>query len=148
MEGRINVGGRCDDVNGRSGYCCYGSRRLELNPEFTTALSWIQCQDRWNSCEHLLIAPTTLRGCFFDGLFAARKLHANEIVCKYEGKVLRTQQALRLGDKSYLMRLGEQCYVDAKDCYHVHARSSHTTTIMRLPSLFTNTTMSVLQVYQ
>jgi hypothetical protein len=30
------------------------------------------------------------------------------VLCRYEGQVLSTTQALRLEDKSYLMRLGAQ----------------------------------------
>jgi hypothetical protein len=36
-------------------------------------------------------------------------------VCIYTGKVLRTIDAIRLQDKSYLMRLGPQVYVDPCD---------------------------------
>jgi hypothetical protein len=36
-------------------------------------------------------------------------------VCIYTGKVLRTVDAIRLQDKSYLMRLGPQVYVDPYD---------------------------------
>ncbi|CAF3336303.1 unnamed protein product [Rotaria sp. Silwood1] len=36
-------------------------------------------------------------------------------VCIYKGKTLRTIDAIRLKDKSYLMRLGPQVYVDPCD---------------------------------
>lgn len=50
----------------------------------------------------------------FLGLFASRSLKCDDIIDHYKGEVLRTAQALKLKDKSYLMRLGEQCYIDAK----------------------------------
>lgn len=62
----------------------------------------------------LFVAKTTLLHCHFHGLFAGRDYAKNELVCIYSGTSLRTSEALRLQDKSYLMRLGEQCYVDAK----------------------------------
>ena len=49
------------------------------------------------------------------GLFASNNIKHGEIICVYRGEVLTTVEALRKTDKSYLMRLGEQCYVDALD---------------------------------
>ena len=56
------------------------------------------------------------------GLFAARDFAAGSMICVYTGDVLRTQQALRLTDKSFLMRLGPQAYVDALPHPSVAAR--------------------------
>jgi len=56
------------------------------------------------------------------GLFANTEFKQGEVVCVYRGRSLATAEALRLPDKSYLMRLGEQCYVDAKDDESVLAR--------------------------
>eukprot|EP01031_Cornospumella_fuschlensis_P031359 gene31359-37899_t len=70
----------------------------------------------------LVVRKTTLPGCDFDGLFATSKVSRNETICKYFGKVLRTVEAMRLDDKSYLMRLGEQCYVDAREDLSCYAR--------------------------
>ena len=56
------------------------------------------------------------------GLFAHRQFTAGEVVCHYVGMELRTTDALRLADKSYLMRLGPQVYVDARPCPLVKAR--------------------------
>jgi hypothetical protein len=70
----------------------------------------------------LVVKKTSIKGCDFDGLFADRAYLKGEVLCKYTGKVLRTKDALRLGDKSYLMRLGEQCYVDSRECMEVQAR--------------------------
>lgn len=69
-----------------------------------------------------LVQKTSLPGCDFDGLFTNSKCMKDELVCKYVGKVLRTVEAMRLDDKSYLMRLGEQCYVDAREDLTCYAR--------------------------
>lgn len=63
--------------------------------------------------EDLLVLHTTLPGCEFLGLFANRAFAKGEVLCEYTGTILRTTEAMRRPDKSYLMRLGEQCYVDA-----------------------------------
>jgi hypothetical protein len=58
----------------------------------------------------LRVGPSQLAGAG-DGLFAARAFRAGELVCAYRaagGAVLPTAEALRLQDKSYLMRLGPQ----------------------------------------
>eukprot|EP01031_Cornospumella_fuschlensis_P031357 gene31357-37896_t len=70
----------------------------------------------------LVVRKTTLPGCDFDGLFTTSKVSRNETICKYFGKVLRTVEAMRLDDKSYLMRLGEQCYIDAREDLSCYAR--------------------------
>eukprot|EP00981_Chlorochromonas_danica_P002664 scaffold521_cov177-Ochromonas_danica.AAC.18 len=72
--------------------------------------------------EDLVVKKTTLPKCNFLGLFAKRKFSKGETVCVYHGTVLRTAEALRLEDKAYLMRLGEQCYVDSKFTMHCLAR--------------------------
>lgn len=77
-----------------------------------------------NSCNDLIVKKTTLPDCDFLGLFANKDFEKDSIVCVYTGNVLRTRDALRLEDKSYLMRLGEQCYIDAKDTLDVVARYS------------------------
>ena len=46
------------------------------------------------------------------GLFTRVPIAKGTCVCIYTGKVLRTVDAIRLTDKSYLMRLGPQVYVD------------------------------------
>ena len=50
----------------------------------------------------------------FLGLFTRVSRAAGEVVCVYEGTVIRTAEALKIEDKSYLMRVGEQCYIDAR----------------------------------
>ncbi|CAM9334022.1 unnamed protein product [Ectocarpus sp. 12 AP-2014] len=57
------------------------------------------------------------------GLFAREHFTAGAVVCEYTGRQLRTVEALRSPDKSYLMRLGpQQVYVDALDDPEVMAR--------------------------
>jgi len=51
----------------------------------------------------------------FMGLFATKKYAQGDVVCVYTGKVYRTSPAQALADKSYLMRIGEQCYIDARE---------------------------------
>jgi hypothetical protein len=78
--------------------------------------------DRSAADDGLVVKATTLPGCTFLGLFTNRHFEKNSLICKYKGTVLTTREAMRLEDKMYLMRLGEQCYIDAKDASHVFAR--------------------------
>ena len=55
------------------------------------------------------------------GLFAVRSFAVGDLVCEYTGTVLDSA-ARSLEDKSYLMRLGEGVFVDARTHYDVHAR--------------------------
>lgn len=89
------------------------------NPEYSSFLRYTYLSESSNG---LLVKQTTLPGCVFLGLFAGTDFKQGSVICKYTGKVLQTREALRLEDKSYLMRLGEQCYVDAKDTLNVLAR--------------------------
>lgn len=71
--------------------------------------------------------PFDSHACNFDSSFlglycCGRKILRGELVCTYYGRVLRTSEALRVADKSYLMRLGEQCYVDSREYPHCLAR--------------------------
>jgi uncharacterized protein len=56
------------------------------------------------------------------GLFAAQNIAHDEVVCEYFGKRYTTADALKLADKSYLMRLGEQMYVDSREQMDCMAR--------------------------
>ena len=47
-----------------------------------------------------------------NGLFANRDFSANEVVARYEGPILSTKEAMKLEDKTYLMRLGKEKYVN------------------------------------
>lgn len=49
------------------------------------------------------------------GLFTTSEIDEGIEICRYYGAVYRTKEAIALIDKAYLMRLGEQCYVDAKN---------------------------------
>ena len=64
----------------------------------------------------LRVGPSWLStdGARFDGLFTSVARKEGEVVCVYEGTVVATRDALKVEDKSYLMRLGEQCYIDAR----------------------------------
>jgi hypothetical protein len=59
------------------------------------------------------------------GLFTRRGFARGEVVCDYrsvDGRTLSTKEALKLVDKSYLMRLGPQTYVDLQDDLDAIAR--------------------------
>lgn len=56
------------------------------------------------------------------GLFAAEHIEKDEYFCEYIGEVYSTAQAIKLIDKSYLMRLGPNVYIDAKNTMDVMAR--------------------------
>ncbi|CAM9156586.1 unnamed protein product, partial [Ectocarpus fasciculatus] len=51
------------------------------------------------------------------GLFATECVAKGSVIGRYYGTVLDTKSALRTKDKSYLMRLGAQCYVDSKNTW-------------------------------
>jgi len=46
------------------------------------------------------------------GLFTTSFIPANSIVCYYRGEIFTTREAMRLKNKDYLMRLGENLYID------------------------------------
>jgi len=71
---------------------------------------------------NLQVKITTLPNCNFNGLYTKKFYCYNEVICQYYGDNLRTIEAIRLKDKSYLMRLGEQCYIDAKNYPLIYAR--------------------------
>ena len=56
------------------------------------------------------------------GLFTTQARAQGEEICYYTGTQIRFLDALRLPDKSYLMRLGPQCYIDARQHADVAAR--------------------------
>jgi len=56
------------------------------------------------------------------GLFAKRPFAVAEAIGDYVGDTLETDAAMRLADKSYLMRLGGGVFVDARRHYSVVAR--------------------------
>lgn len=91
-----------------------------MNGEFEKAVAIYATKCLYNST--LKVAPTSLPGCSFFGLYAIRPFCKGQVVCKYVGDRYRTAEAIRLKDKSYLMRLGEQSYVDAQPHMDVMAR--------------------------
>ncbi|RMX64783.1 hypothetical protein DD238_006778 [Peronospora effusa] len=57
------------------------------------------------------------------GLFATKRHVQGSIICEYTGVVLYNQEnAWKLKDKSYLMKLGDGKYIDALHCPQVLAR--------------------------
>lgn len=56
------------------------------------------------------------------GLFATRAHAEGDIVCEYMGRIYPNQIAWKLEDKSYLMKLGKNIYIDALHCPNVLAR--------------------------
>ncbi|KAL7681922.1 putative SET domain-containing protein [Plasmopara halstedii] len=56
------------------------------------------------------------------GLFATRLHVRGSIICEYSGIVLPNEAAWKVKDKSYLMKMGDNVYVDAQDCPDVLAR--------------------------
>ena len=71
---------------------------------------------------NLKVKITTLPNCNFNGLYTKKFYCYDEVICQYYGDKMRTIEAIRLKDKSYLMRLGEQCYIDAKNYPLIFAR--------------------------
>jgi len=69
----------------------------------------------WESGLEVKQSWLSQEGSTFDGLFATKHYEEGEVVCIYTGRVYRTSPAQALADKSYLMRIGEQCYVDARE---------------------------------
>lgn len=90
------------------------------NPEYDRDVAIYCAKCLYN--ESLIVAETSLPNCPFLGLFAKRAFKEGEVVCKYVGDRLKTVEAIRLKDKSYLMRLGEQSYVNAEPHMQVFAR--------------------------
>ena len=90
------------------------------NAEFDLDVSIYAAKRLYN--DNLIIALTALPDCNFQGLYTRLARRQGDIVGVYVGDKLKTVQALRLQDKSYLMRLGEQSYVNAEPHKAVYAR--------------------------
>lgn len=68
-----------------------------------------------NPTSHLVVKQSRLFGAG-NGLYATRSFSQGDVICEYSGgRVLRTREAIQLQDKSYLMRLGPQVYMDLID---------------------------------
>jgi hypothetical protein len=94
----------------------------EVPQQFRAEVDALYRWYRYGEPRKLYVAKTTLIGCSFHGLFAGVSFKKNDVVCIYAGSILHTQDAIRLQDKSYLMRLGEQQYIDAKNHPDIMAR--------------------------
>mmetsp|Transcript_103899 Transcript_103899/g.292388 ORF Transcript_103899/g.292388 Transcript_103899/m.292388 type:complete len:176 (+) Transcript_103899:92-619(+) len=81
----------------------------------------------------LEVRPSQLGEHAGDGLFCMSAVPEGTVICEYTGRVLCTQEAMHLEDKSYLMRLGPQSYVDARDTISVLARYIND---CRLPAVY------------
>ena len=85
------------------------------------------CTIFWNQW-HTAITPSALEvrpswiNQSFLGLFAKEFIRKGQIVCYYRGRQLNTVEAFRIDDKSYLMRICSQIYIDAKDSPECLAR--------------------------
>ncbi|CAF0858841.1 unnamed protein product [Adineta ricciae] len=62
----------------------------------------------------LEVKPSQIPGAG-SGLYTRNPIAKDSCVCVYTGQVLRTIDAIRLEDKTYLMRLGPQVYVNPHD---------------------------------
>ncbi|EQC28509.1 hypothetical protein SDRG_13837 [Saprolegnia diclina VS20] len=71
--------------------------------------------------EGLAVRPSRLPNAG-DGLFATKPFTPGDAVCVYTGDILTTSEALHVANKSYLMRLGQGVYVDARSRPNVAAR--------------------------
>ena len=70
----------------------------------------------------LFVRPSQIGQIAGDGLYVTQDVSKGSIVCVYTGELYTTHDAMRLEDKSYLMRLGAQTYVDAKNDMNILAR--------------------------
>ena len=81
--------------------------------EFRTCAFFWECPEE--STHTALEVKASWINAFFKGLFVTKIVNKGQTLCAYRGQQLNTVQALRTTDKSYLMRIGNQLYVDAKD---------------------------------
>lgn len=98
------------------------NRFNQVPPQYRSEVDALYRLYRNEEPRALVVGKTTLIGCSFHGLFAGRSFRQGDLVCVYSGTTLPTKAAIQLEDKSYLMRLGEQNYVDAKHHPDVLAR--------------------------
>lgn len=84
-----------------------------ITKEFGTCL--ISCDSSAQSMESNLEIRASWIDENFQGLFVTKTISMGQTLCIYRGLQLNTVEALRTTDKSYLMRIGVQNYVDVKD---------------------------------
>eukprot|EP00435_Cladocopium_sp_Y103_P020313 s1327_g4.t4 len=70
----------------------------------------------------LEVRPSLLGEDAGNGLFVLQAVSPGEVLCEYRGRLLCTSEAMRLENKSYLMRIGPQEYIDAREELEVLAR--------------------------
>lgn len=75
---------------------------IELNKKVYVDNSWMKCAGK--------------------GLFANNEFQTGDIIVCYSGVIYDTNTAIKLQDKSYLMRLGPKLYVDARESPLILAR--------------------------
>jgi uncharacterized protein len=90
-----------------------------MNREFDIAISIYDYPVESSSLE---VKESWILGGAFLGLFAKTAIPEGQVVCEYFGAQLSTVEAMRSTDKSYLMRLGPQTYIDARLCLRCLAR--------------------------
>jgi SET domain-containing protein len=73
--------------------CARISEALDMNINLTIKTSWIPKANL--------------------GLYAKSFIRKGQVVTCYKGEILATRDAIKLKDKSYLMRIGNNCYIDA-----------------------------------
>ncbi|RHY32860.1 hypothetical protein DYB32_002171 [Aphanomyces invadans] len=92
--------------------------------EYYALLHQLDCRERYHavtSDDGLVVKASLLPNAGL-GLFATKTFYEGDIVCVYTGHVLPTADALKVPDKSYLMRLGGGVYIDARERFDVKAR--------------------------
>ena len=72
--------------------------------------------------EHLTIKDSWLGGQSGLGLFAAKDLCKDTVVCYYTGQEHSMKTSRRLDDRSYLNQVSENLFVDPKPCPNIKAR--------------------------
>ncbi|CAK9108934.1 unnamed protein product [Durusdinium trenchii] len=70
----------------------------------------------------LEVRPSLLGEDAGNGLFVKQAVLPGQVLCEYHGRLLSTAEAMRLENKSYLMRIGPQEYIDAREDESVLAR--------------------------
>jgi hypothetical protein len=93
---------------------------MAFNNEFELAVNIYVVQLLFSS--NFKVQKTTLPDCNFFGLFSKRNFKQGETINWYVGDRLRTIAAVRIQNKDYLMRLGQQSYVNAGPHAKVSAR--------------------------
>ena len=85
----------------------------EMNEEFSSCLPKFGEKLTQPACG-LLVKQSWIDG-KFQGLFASERIFQGQKICQYRGKRLNTVQAINLADKTYLMRISSQFYIDARE---------------------------------